>query len=361
MFVRDGEQLNLNGKELDDTEQWVKKELASIRATKKIFVFKATMKPVKLVDDHGEEHIDHRGISIPTVSMFSNKISGLTESWQLILSAGSFKRTSNGVDVKREPGIVVSTEGLYLDSNRDYEKIFYLKHISKSIANKRIYLEDKAADAKKFDEELMLQDEAMRLISSPTSPISVDTCGTEDVMRQIAMAWGIIGAPQMTYSEVKINLRNRVIKCQQDYATTNRGYKEFVDDANRLGDSDKRSTILLAIDRGILKFEDNSWFVKTREGSKQFLISIPPTEVSSKDDWLIRHLVKKENHYFYELTESLLQEPIAERIVPLQKDLTRAEMLEIAKNELGWPHAKVFSRKDDFLKGIVDNKTKYEE
>jgi hypothetical protein len=208
----------------------------------------------------------------------------------------------------------------------------------------------------------MLQDEALRLISNPSSPISIEVTGSDDVLKQLAIAWGVPNTDGMTASQLKINLRNAVIKSQDNFLTSQRGFKEFVDDANRLGDSDKRSTILLSIERGILSFDDNIWFVTNREGGKQFLLSIPTDGVTRKDDWIIKHLVKSENNQFYELVESLLTNPApANPTPPKEEPFVRVDAMNLLKNEYNWPHARVMSMKDVKLKELVKNKTKFEE
>jgi len=117
----------------------------------------------------------------------------------------------------------------------------------------------------------------------------------------------------------------------------------------------------LAIDRKILEFEDNVWFLNTRDGGKQLLISIPPNDVSRKDDWLMKHLVKEDSKYFLQLVEGLLESPAVQKPKPAKVVFDRKIYVDIAKEELGWPHNKIFSRKDDFIKEVVETRQKYEE
>jgi hypothetical protein len=365
MFIRDGEQLNLSKKDLNKTEQWIKSTLQEINRSNKMYVFKAKMKPVRLEDSNGGIHVDHRYVSVPTEVLFSNPKTSLTENWQLLTNSGGFKKRADGtIDVQREPGIRISTEGLYLDSSKDAEKIFYLKHISVGQYGKYLYLEDKAAEAKKLDEELMMQDMAFNIISDPKSIISENITGSTDAMKQLAVAWGVVSADSLTYSELKLNLRKALIKSQNDFVKTRRGFREFINEANRIGDSEKRSTILLGIERNILVFEDNMWSLRTREGGLQMLRTIPPGQESSKDDWIIRFLVAKENDAFYELLEGLIKNPIT--IKPRVNNIkdqpkSRADMIRECKGNLGWPHKMVFGKKNEELEQIISDQLKYTE
>jgi len=360
MLIRAGEQLNLSREKLDKTEKWVKEKLQEIKKSKKVYVFKSTMKPVKLEDDQGYLHTDHRNVSIPTEVLFDNPDTGLTENWQLITNSGSFKRRANGdIDVKREPGLRVSTEGRFLHADRDAETIFYLGFIAMGMYKKYMYLEDKAAEAEALNKELMMQDMALNIISDPTSIISKEVTGSSEVMQQLAVAWGVVGAEGLTYSELKLNLRRAVIGSHNDRVKTRRGFEEFITDANRLGDSEKRSTILLGIERDILVFEANTWSIKLRGGGLQSLRSIPPGEETNKDNWIIRFLTNSENNQFYELLDSLIKNPIKEKVVTLGKNKT--ELLKICKEDLGWPHQKVWSKKKEDLEKIVIEQLRYSE
>lgn len=362
MLIRDGEQLNLNKKELDETELWVKEELQRIKKSKNVFIFKSTMKPTMLPDDYGREHVDHRGRSIPTVTIYNNPITGLTENWQLLVNAGSYKKRGDGsIDVRREPGILITTDGRFFDPEKHTEQIFFLLHLSGAVKSRLIYLEDKQLEAKRLDEELMIQDMALNMIMNPSSVISEEITGSLDTMKQLAISWGVPNVERLTASELKINLRKAVIASQDGYVSTRRGFKEFLADANRVGDTEKRATILLAIERNILHFEDNTWSVRTRGGGLQMLRSIPIGEENKKDDWIIRFLSARENESFYTLVHTLLTEPVSEKVVSLEREMTKAEMLAYCKKDLKWPHNKVFGKTEDDLKRIVVEHLEYQE
>jgi hypothetical protein len=356
MFIRDGEQLNLNGKNLDDTEVWVKEKIGEISLSKKPYVFKAKMKLVPLIDGDGYQHKDKRHKSIPTETTFINPITKLSETWQYLSHGSGYKKKANGmIDVRRDPGITISTSGLHLDPRKDAEKIFFLMHISASIANGRIYLEDKEKEAKTISDALVLEFEAKNLIMSSSSPISAEVTGDDSLMRQIATSWRVSGSESITYSELKLAIVAALEMSNAEYVVTRRGYGEFIEDARRLGNVEARSLILLAIERNILIFEDNTWSLRTREGGVKFLVSIPPENIAKKDDYVIRFLMNKDNQHFYETVEYLIKDPIAERILgkPLFDKMNKKDLVAYCKSELGYPHKNVFGKKVDDLKKIA--------
>ena len=172
MLFRDGEQLTLRGVSTDNTEKWIINTLKEIKSQKRVYVFKSTMKPDMLTDENGRPHTDHRFCSIPRNTMHTNADTGIRESWDIRTKASSFRRNPDGTStLHREPPFIVKTDGTFFDSEKHTEEIFFLLHLSEAITNRHIYLEDKVAEAKALDEELMLQDMAYNMISSPASAI----------------------------------------------------------------------------------------------------------------------------------------------------------------------------------------------
>lgn len=370
MLLRNGEPVNLNLKEsdLDQTTKWVRDEISAIASTKRPYVIKSKMRLRPLMDDQGFPHIDQRNVAVPTTTTFINPFTNISENWQYLENGSQYKRLPNGdTSIIKTPALVVSTSGTVrgnvLQAPKDAEMIFFLTKISATMIKGKIYLEDKAKEAKLLSDQMMTEFEAKNLIMDVKSPISVESSGDESLMKQIALAWNVAGADAITYSEVKLLLLKSLEASQRDYVRTRRGYQEFINDVHRISDVEKRSTITLAIERGILLFEDNIWNLRTREGGLQFLLSIPPEQVDQRENFIIRHLTRKENDSFYNTIESMISDPSSKDLLtlpPLER-WSKADLLKYTKEELDWPHKIVFSKSKDDLLNIVKNKEVYKE
>jgi hypothetical protein len=368
MLLRNGEPINLNHKDLDETEQWVKDEIQSIAQSNKPYVIKTKMRLRPLLDDQGFTHIDQRNKAIPTETTFKNPTTNLNENWQYLENGNQYKRMPGGdVKVTKTPSLVVSTAGTVrgrvLHSSKDAEVIFFLTKISASAVNGKIYLEDKEKEAKVRNRQRSLEIQAKNIIYNEQSPVSLEATGDESLMRQLATLWGVEGADSITYSEVKFMLEQRLDTSQANLIKTNRGYNEFINDAHRIGDYEKRSTVTLAIQKGILLFEDNLWYLRTKEGGLQMLLSILPEQVAERESIITNHLTKKENDRWIEIIDDMLTNPDAGKVLeqdPIEK-WNKKKLMDYCKSELKYPHKVVFSKKVPELRDIVKDKLVYQE
>lgn len=144
-----------------------------------------------------------------------------------------------------------------LDKNKDKDFIFFFCEISPFVKKKRIVLEDKRVEARKSIDKVLSDTEVRFMIYSDYSPISVKSTGSEDTLRMLAAAWGVTNAHSKEYSidEIKVALAGQVEKGQANYNSTNRGFKEFLEEAQASELYELRANIQKAIDFGILLYD----------------------------------------------------------------------------------------------------------
>lgn len=359
MFIRNGEILRVE-KADTDTEKWVQSKLREIIDSKKKYTFKATMRPVILNTDTGT-HTDHRKIAIPAKTSFVNPITGMNETWHYIGPDTHIEVQQGGsIKVPHVNPFIIDTSGVTYRSDTKAEEIFFLMEISKSKKNRRITIEDKELEAKKSAERELMEATAKVMILSPDSIISVEKTGNNQALKNIASYFGVDNIESKSDSSLKIELWEAVKFCESNYLSTKKGYKELIEMANKEGDHEKRSTILLAINRGILFYDKSIWFVKLKGGGNQHIVSVPYDKESIKEDFLIRFLMNSEYATFFTLVEESLSQP--EPVVIMNSNpksgLNYAQLKKKVKEDLGWTESQLKGKKQVELERILANKQK---
>lgn len=360
MLLRNGEILNIE-KAQNETEIWVKEEIRKIANSNKVFVFKATMRPVVLSTDTGY-HTDHRYNSIPCETRFINPNTGMEETWRYVGSDVSVKTLQGGiVEVGHGLPFLISTAGTSFASNRKAEEIFFLKEISKTIKNRKVVIEDKELDAKNKAEKELIEASVKMMILSHDSIISVEKTGSNHILKNIASYFGVDNLDTKSDDIIKLNLWDAVQWSEENYLSTKKGYKEFMEMAYQEGDHEKRSLIMLAIQRGSLVYKDSVWYVKLKGGGEQHLVSVPYDKENKKEDLLIRFLTSKDNDTFYKLVEESINQPEPLQIMRSEpkSGMTWIQLRKKLVEELGYPGEYLKGKKQEELEKIYANKIKY--
>jgi hypothetical protein len=359
MLLRNGEILNVE-KAQNDTEKWVKSEIKNISESNKVFVFTATMKPVILSTDTGS-HTDHRFISIPCETRFVNPKTGMEETWRYVGNDVSIKTLQGGIiEAQHGKPFIISTSGTSFPSNTKAEEIFFLKEISKSIKNRKIIIEDKELEAKQNAEKELMEASVKMMILSPDSIISIEKTGNSNALKNIASYFGVDNIETKSNDVLKLNLWDSVQWSQNNYLTTKKGYKEFIEMANQEGDHERRSLIILAIQRGLLIYKDSIWFVKLKGGGQQHLVSVPYDKEDKKEDLLVRFLLTKDNNYFYKLVEETINSPEPLQIMNSEpkSNKTWIQLRKKITEDLGYKPEELKGKKQIELEKILANKIK---
>lgn len=360
MLLVNGEILKLENPDTE-TGKWVKEQIDKITKSGKVYTLKATMRPQMLALDGGGVHVDHRYHSVPTVTSFINPVTQVGETWQYVEGASSITHDKHGDRVvRRSSPWLISTAGTAFDPRTRAEEIFFISQVSRSLKRRKIVLENKELEAKESAEKELLEAQVKIMIYSPDSIISKEKSGSEDVMRRIAAAFGVENADIVDFNILKINLWDTVRGSQARYTQTQMGYKEFIDIANREGDSEKRSTIMLAMQRGFVNLEDNTWYVNLKGGGRQHLTSVPREKVSSAVDFLMKFLLNKEFESFYKLVEEIIESPAQNIILDAtpKSGLGFQELKAKVRDELGWKWKDLQSKKQKELEVIYAQKIK---
>ena len=348
----------LSKKDHPDEWAWIEKKKKELRSSnKKSFVFKAFPHPTYQKDETGKTHKTSRRRFISAQSTLINEdMDYAGQTWAYYPYQGALKNEGAGIFSLRNMGMGMDQIERY-DIDHDIELIVYLKYISQ---NKFITEVDKAKEAKEKAEKEASKAEAWALIFSKRSSIHKDVIGSEEPLRTLAATWGLIGLDELSYAEIQNQLWDRVELSQLRYNTTKRGYDEFTSEALKVGDGEKRSTIMIGISKGVLKFnsDNNIWNVTTKGGAEQFLTPVYPGQEKQKDEILIKYLV--ENDRAYELVESAVNGSGSVNTEPPKTELTYQDKKNKAHKELGWPLGKL-NIKEAELDKLLEGNIKYQE
>jgi len=300
-------------------------------------------------------------MSIPCETRFINNKTGMEETWRYVGNDVSIKTLQGGiVEVPHGRPFIISTAGTSFSSNRNPEEIFFIKEISKSIKNRKIVIEDKEIEAKENAQKELMEATAKMMILSPDSIISVEKTGNNSALKNIASYFGVDNLDMKSDDIIKLNLWDAVQFSQQNYISTKKGYKELIEMANQEGDHEKRSLVILAIQRGTLVYKQSIWYVKLKGGGEQHLVSVPYDKEDKKEDLLIRFLLSNDNTYFFKLVEEAINQPEPLRIMhsELKTNLLPTQLKKKIRDELGYTNEQLKDKKKPELEKILANNIK---
>ena len=331
-----------------DHYSWLEARKKEILETKKkTYYFSGFKRQMYVTDEHGKKRKvkQTRGVSVSAPIIDPDN--GLTthDMWTYVSNLNSCKNNGDGTySLNRKTMFIRNNEVFAIPE--DLEMIVYLKYMTK---NKHVREIDHQAQNKAEAESKALESQVYFYIFNENSPVHPKQTGSEKQLRNLAMAWQVPGADTSDIHGVMNTLwevvqgSNKNSKAGAD----GRGYKQFCEDAANLGNSEDRSTIVLAILRGALVFDEDesSWKIKVKGGGERFLCGVPLGKESDKDEYAIKHVLGEE-YYLGLVKESLSYVPNPD--IDYSK-LTRQERIDKCHNELGWPKGKLNSTSDQVL------------
>lgn len=246
-------------------------------------------------DEYGKKIRMRRFKLIPTTSIFDNKELAESQTWTYVPSANSIKNENGIMTVINSRPFKISENEIY-SVDKDIEIIFFLVYISEALYNKRIFLIDEEAENIKKVDEAAVAAEAQYLIFSPQSPINEKTLGTDEVYRQLAIAYGIPGSSTLHLAELKNKLWNTLSSSHRTKVNSKASYQQFINDCYNSTNSEMRSTILLAVERGVVYFDKGGWWIKIRGEYDELVVRVAPNEEINKKDILVNYLVQHKEY-----------------------------------------------------------------
>lgn len=351
----------LSSREHPEEYAWLMKKLNEIKDSKKRYVtFNAFPTATYQEDESGRKRKSPKIRVISAESVLMNEdMDWAGQSWAYFSHQSALKNENGSYSLKSK-GMPLSQSNTFDSGNKsDRELIFYLRHVSQ---NRFVVEVDEEKDNREKAEKIANETEAKSIVYSVKSPINPEVVGSEDAMRNLAATWGVPGINDLSLHEIQNHLWDRVELSQNRYSQTKRGYKEFVDEALKLGDGSKRTTIILGIQKGVLVFgDDNLWYLHTKGGAKQALCPVFVGQDKQRDEILIKYLVS--NDTAYEMTERAV---IDGDNTVLKESLGKAEvsyedMKAEAEARLGYPKAVAAKTSKVNLKKALDGNIMYKE
>lgn len=286
-----------------ETWNWYRRKVNQIQKDKKMYSFTGFKFHRYEKTENGKKVKMKRFKSIPTFSTIDNTELKENQTWIYVPSANSI-RNENGLVRVLNPKPFMISESTNYDSEKDADIIFFLMYISEALRSKRIFLIDHEAEYIAKAEERGLAAEAQYLIFNSQSPINEETLGTDEVYRQLAIAYGVSGSRALHIAELKDKLWNNLVSLNKTRSNAKLSYKQFINDCYNSTNNEMRSTILIAIERGIIYYEKNGWYIKIRGQYDELVVRVAPNEEINKKDILINYLVQH-NEYLMVVKEAI--------------------------------------------------------
>jgi hypothetical protein len=335
MFIVNNEILTKQGNpELWD---WYQKKINEIKKTeKKSFTFSSFKFHRFEKDENGRKIRMRRYKTVPTNSTFENNDLGETQTWIYVPSANSIRNENGLIRILNPKPFFISESQIY-SVDKDIEIIFFLMHISEALKTGKIFLIDTEAENIKKANEAAVAAEAQYLIFSSQSPINEEKLGTDKVYRQLAIAYGITNSSQLHIAELKNKLWNTLLDLNKKRSHSKASYEQFVKDCYNHTDGEFRSSILLAVERGIITYSDNAWWIKIRGEYSELIVRVPQNEEAHKKDILINWLVK--NREYLPIINEALDNSV-KRIIDINSEIEKDkpgkndDLKEMKRNEL---------------------------
>lgn len=294
----------LSKQELPETWEWYNKKINELKNSgRSNYIFSGFKFQRFETDETGKKVRMFRFKSIPSFSTFENKELGETQTWIYVPSANNI-RNENGIlrILNQRPFQIGKNETFSI--HKDIEIIFFLTYISQATHSKIIWLVDEEADSIKKANDSAIAAEAQYLIFSPQSPINEEQLGTDEVYRQLAISYGVSGVSNLHIAELKNKLWNNLVNLNKTKRNSKLSYDQFIKDCYNSTDNEMRSSVLLAIERGVVYFARGAWWVKIRGEYDEIIVRVSSNEDKIKKDILINYL-NQHRDYLTIITEAL--------------------------------------------------------
>lgn len=147
---------------------------------------------------------------------------------------------------------------LQSDSLKDIELAFFIIKFSSLYRNGIVYLHDEDEIAKKLVEREEIMARVHSLIFLKDSPISKEVVGNEEVMRNLAIKWGVSGVDSLSYQQVKIALWNAI----NNLASNNRFeyFEKFIEDVEMTRNTYITSIVNYALEKKVIEYNAETFY-----------------------------------------------------------------------------------------------------
>lgn len=299
MILRNGEKLGekeeitieKNGKRISTT---LEAEFSEIRSSKKPFIVRTNKVPIPAIDEMDNpipSNKFHQG------ACWDSDYEGAL--WQYVRPGDYiFSQASDKYEVKNTRNRIIQGEKRF-HPDSDFEEIFYFKYISSLVKKRRLnFYDQEVEDDKKAEINASLAT-AQYYITSPDSPYE------EATIRELAAMWNVANADTLHMSAVRNKLWDAVHK--------NKDYSKFVEQIKKSGDTAKKSTILIGIQRQILEYSTDTrqWFINSKGGTRTALRTIPLG--ANPEEGILRFLTDDYNESWFAVLEDSIKDGALDR------------------------------------------------
>ena len=202
-----------------------------------------------------------------------------------------------------------------IDKKKSPDKAYFFLTKSYIVEKGFLVLEDKAAEARRAIDKDKDKNAVLFMINSDKSPISVETTGSEEMIRTLASAWGVPDAfGEKSVDEIRLELFGAVNGSQNNITNTKRGFVAFL---NELQDMDRvaiRSNIQRAIDDKVISYDQSNYAWIYTE-SKKAVATMTANFFNDPELGLYDHFFRhpdKRNLFFETLPSKYSTSPVEE-------------------------------------------------
>lgn len=349
MFIVNGSLLTK--KDQPELWSWYQKQLKELReADKKKYTFASRKRFHFETDTNGRKRRRKQNTSVPPTSACEVEGFG-AQTWTYIPTANSIKNENGMISALNPKPFLIGNSTSY-STNEDLEIVFFLTQISGALKNGHISMIDKDQDNLDQAKVAMLESEAYYLVYNNQSPISVGKSGNEKAIRNLARSYGLLGIDTMGIAEVQNKLWAKLQGQNKNKAKINFG--KFIEDVYKSQDQEKRSLIMLAVERKVIYYENQVWFLNVRGEHNQQLCTIPANQDSERFEILVGYIL--DNEEYIDIIKESIDNPV-KRIVKQNTPMAqRQELMNKIVTELGWDRKVLFRKKNDELNNIYNSK-----
>lgn len=293
--------LTVNGQALQGSTKevaFIKKELENIKKGKNFVIFQDSRLTAKNRKQLFSAHGRKMGDAKPPARMIANIDKWHDEKEKL--NPVTVAYTKGIVTIQRDGVVDIPRKNIMfedfwsLNPEKDYELIFFLRHVSSSIKRGEIveFNEEKEAEKKMTT---FVGDSELKYNIAVTLNPKRNMEGNEIPLRTIAASWNVKNAEDGNLDKVSMDLYDAVMESEKKKQDTKRGIKEFMDDVHAIMKGDYsliklRADMQKAMDKKILEYVDNRLvFMKDSPIEKEFF-RIKPSDINMKFEKLVYHI-----------------------------------------------------------------------
>lgn len=212
-----------------------------------------------------------------------------------------------------------------LNPQRDFELIFYLTCVV-GLSRLGYTIENPELEAKELNDKEIAELDVQYAIKRKLD---------DEDLRYYAKAWGISYADKVGIEQLRRTLFDTVKKSQENYETTRKGYKEFMDDIFNKSPEvmEARATVNMAFDKGYLAINNLTRKVMYTP-AKHAVCVVPVEEKERVSDYVAELLLREKNAELYEtLKLDVYGQPpeFTISIAEVDKLTTRDQLKEVAQ------------------------------